>query len=144
MARLSMLTFAFLLSLSIGTARLLYSQTIPPGEKQKIETLIKYVDEMSDAQFMRNGRPYDAKTAATFLRRKWKANDSEVKSAHDFIDKVATLSGTSGKPYIIRFKDGHEVKSRDVLLAELNRIEKSRTESSGLGAKRTSFANESR
>jgi hypothetical protein len=144
MARLSMLTFAFLLSLSIGTARLLYSQTIPPGEKQKIETLIKYVDEMSDTQFMRNGRPYDAKTAATFLRRKWKANDSGVKSAHDFIDKVATLSGTSGKPYIICFKDGHEVKSRDVLLAELKRIEKSRTESRGLGAKRTSFANESR
>jgi hypothetical protein len=47
-----------------------------------------------------------------------------VKTARDFIDKIATLSGTSGKPYVIRFEDGSEMTSRDVLLAALNKIEK--------------------
>ena len=89
--------------------------------KAKIEALIKYVSGLSDTKFVRNGGTDDAKTAATFLRRKWKANDSEVKTARDFIDKIATLSGTSGKPYIIRFKDGSEMASRDVLLAALNK-----------------------
>jgi hypothetical protein len=125
MTRLSILTFAFLLSSVVGIAPPLYCQTLPSAEKQKIEALIKSIGSMSDAQFIRNGSAYDAKTAATFLQRKWQANDAEVKTARDFIDKVATLSGTSGKPYLIRFQDGRELKSRDFLLAELKKIETS-------------------
>jgi hypothetical protein len=58
-----------------------------------------------------------------FLRGKWEANDADVKTARDFIDKVASASGTSGKPYLIRFKDGRQTKSRDFLLAELRKLE---------------------
>ena len=122
MTRLLLFAFGFLLSVGLETTQLVLAEPISSGEKQKIEALIKYVSEMSDAQFVRNDSAYDAKTAAIFLRRKWKANDSEVKTAHDFIDKEATISGTSGKPYVIRFKDGREVKSRDVLSTELNEI----------------------
>ena len=124
MIRFLLATFGFVLSVELATTQLVLAEPISSGEKQKIEALIKYVGEMSDVQFMRNDSAYDAKTAAIFLRRKWQANDSEVKTAHDFIDKVATISGTSGKPYVIRFKDGREVKSRDILIAELSKIEK--------------------
>ena len=134
MIRFLLATFGFVLSVELATTQLVLAEPISSGEKQKIEALIKYVGEMSDAQFMRNDSAYDAKTAAIFLRRKWQANDSEVKTAHDFIDKVATISGTSGKPYVIRFKDGREVKSRDILLAELNKIEKPTAEQTGPGA----------
>ena len=79
---------------------------------------------MNRAKFIRHRSTYDAKAAVTFLRLKWGANDSEVKSGRDFIDKIATFSGTSAKPYIIRFKDGSEMTSREVLLAALNKIEK--------------------
>jgi Family of unknown function (DUF5329) len=123
MIRFLLVTFGFVLSVELATTQLVLAEPISSGEKQKIEILIKRVSEMSDAQFVRNDSAYDAKTAAVFLRRKWKANDSEVKTAQDFVDKIATLSGTSGKPYVIRFKDGREVKSRDILLAELNKIE---------------------
>jgi Family of unknown function (DUF5329) len=123
MMRLSILALSVFLFLEIGTTPVLHAQNISPSERQKIEALIKYVNELSDAKFVRNGSAYDAKTAATFLRLKWRANDSEVKTARDFIDKIATLSGTSGKPYIIRFKDGSEMTSRDVLLVALNKIE---------------------
>jgi hypothetical protein len=56
---------------------------------------------MNDAKFVRDGSLYNAKTAATFLRLKWEANNAEVRTARDFSDKIATVSGTSGKPYLI-------------------------------------------
>lgn len=124
MTKSSILSLAFLLFLAFGTAQVLHAQSAAPNERQKIEALIKFVSEMNGAKFVRNGSTYDAKAAATFLRLKWRANDSEVKTARDFIDKIATLSGTSGKAYVIRFEDGSEMTSRDVLLAALNKIEK--------------------
>ena len=95
----------------------------PANENQKIEVLIQNVSELKDATFVRNGSTYNSKSAATFLRRKWQANQSAVKTARDFIDKVATFSGTSGRPYLIRFKDGKEIHSRDFLLARLKTLE---------------------
>ena len=95
----------------------------PTNEKQKIEALIRQVSDLKDARFIRNGATYNSNNAATFLRRKWQANQSEVKTARDFIDKVASISGTSGKPYLIRFKDGREIHSRDFLLAKLKTVE---------------------
>jgi hypothetical protein len=124
MTKSSILSLAFLLFLAFGTAQVLHAQSAAPNERQKIEALIKFVSEMNGTKFVRNGSTYDAKAAATFLRLKWGANDSEVKTARDFIDKIATLSGTSGKPYVIRFEDGSEMTSRDVLLAALNKIQK--------------------
>ena len=104
------------------------AQPLPAAEKQKIETLIKQVRGLNDATFIRNGSSYSAGNAATFLRRKWQANDSNVKTARDFIDKVASFSGTSGKPYLIRFRDGKEITSQDFLRAELKKIESARVE----------------
>jgi hypothetical protein len=98
-------------------------QTAPDPEKQKIEALIKQVGDLKDARFIRNGSTYEVATAVRFLRGKWEANEAAVKTARDFVDKVASFSGTSGKPYFIRFNDGREVKSRDFLLVELKKLE---------------------
>jgi Family of unknown function (DUF5329) len=99
------------------------AQILPGSEKQKIEALIKQVANLKDVKFVRNGSAYNADSAAVFLRRKWEANASEVKTARDFIDKVASFSGTSGKPYLIRFKDGEEIQSRDFLVAQLKKLD---------------------
>jgi hypothetical protein len=48
----------------------------------------------------------------------------------DFIEKVASVSSTSGKPYVIRFKDSHEVKCGDYLKEELKKLEKDKPEKS--------------
>jgi hypothetical protein len=98
-------------------------QTSPAAEREKIELLIKQVGEIKEAKFIRNGSTYEVATAVRFLRGKWEANDSSVKTARDFIEKVASASGTSGKPYLIRFNDGREIKSREYLLAELQKLE---------------------
>lgn len=112
--------FAF--ALTSSALSMVQAQTLPNSEKQKIEILIQQVANLKDAKFVRNGSAYSADSAAYFLRRKWEANESEVKTARDFIDKVASFSGTSGKPYLIRLKDGAEIRSRDFLLAQLKRL----------------------
>jgi len=98
------------------------AQSATNSEKQKIEALIRRVGELKDAKFVRNGLNYRSTTAVLFLRAKWEANNAEIRTAREFIDKIATVSGTSSKPYLIRFQDGREIKSRDFLVAELNRL----------------------
>lgn len=92
-------------------------------ERQKIEALIKHVEGLKDAKFVRNGMEHDAKTAGKFLRGKWEHNAAEIKTASDFIDKAATKSTTTGKPYVIRLKGGKEVAGGDYLRAELKKLE---------------------
>jgi hypothetical protein len=111
------------LFLLVAAPSFLHAQSLPVAEKQKIEALIKQVGDLKDAKFIRNGSTYEVASAVRFLRGKWDANAAEVKSARDFIDKVASMSGTSGKPYLIRFNDGREIKSREYLLAELQKLE---------------------
>lgn len=97
-------------------------------EKEKIEALIKHLENLKEVTFIRNDSDYDAKTAARFLRGKWQAQEKDVKTAKDFIEKVASVSGTSGKAYVIRFKDAREVKCGDYLKEELKKLEKDKPE----------------
>lgn len=95
---------------------------MPATEKVKIEALISSIENLKGASFVRNGKEYDAKTAGKFLRGKWQAQEKEVTSAVDFIDKVASASGTSGKAHVIRFKDEREIKCGDYLKVELKKL----------------------
>ena len=93
-------------------------------ETHKIEALIQKIEALQDAKFVRNGSDYDSKTAAKFLRGKLKSHDKEIKTANDFIEKAASVSSTSGKPYVIRFKDGRKLNCGDYLKTELKNLEK--------------------
>ena len=110
---------------SITFLAVLLTPAISRGEEPaksgdaKIEALINHVGSLSSAVFVRNGSEYDAKSAAKFLRGKWDANKKEIKTPEDFIGKVATKSSTSGKPYLIRFKDGKEVPCAEYLTGQL-------------------------
>ncbi|WP_395750280.1 DUF5329 family protein [Prosthecobacter sp.] len=98
--------------------------TLPAAEteKAKIEALISHIQGLEGATFIRNGSEYTAANAAKFLRAKWDRADKEVKTAADFIAKVASTSGTSGKAYVIRFKDGKEVPCGEYLTAQLKKM----------------------
>jgi hypothetical protein len=90
-------------------------------EKSRIEGLISHIENLKDAKFIRNGKSYDSKNAAKFLRGKWEAHAKEIKTAEDFIDKAGSVSGTTGKPYIIKFNDGREVKCGEYLKEQLKK-----------------------
>jgi len=112
-----------MLLVTLVAASFAQAQNLPAGEKQKIEALIKRVGDLNNVKFIRNGSVYEPAIAARFLRGKWDANKTEVTTARDFIDKVATKSGTSGKLYLIHFKNGKEIPAREFLLAELEKLE---------------------
>jgi hypothetical protein len=92
-------------------------------EKKKIESLISTVENLKDAKFVRNGTEYDCKAAAQHMRDKWEYAGSKVKTARDFISVIASKSSQSGKPYVIRFKDGKEVESGKYLTEQLEKLE---------------------
>lgn len=95
----------------------------PLSESQKIEKLIRAIETLDGAVFIRNGDEHDAPKAASHLRRKWNAAGDRVKTAEDFIDGLATESSMSGRPYEIRLADGTVVPSRAFLQEQLARIE---------------------
>ena len=123
MTRRSFFRKAGILALCGQAAPCLRAETAPPVEKEKIEALIAHLENLTGATFVRNGSDYDPKTAAKFLRGKWKANDKEIKTAADFIAKAATASGTTGKPYVIRLQDGTETPCATYLTARLRQLE---------------------
>jgi hypothetical protein len=111
------------LLLTLGSGSV-WGAALTSAEKRKIEALIAGVEQMTDAFFVRNGKQYPAEAAAEFLRRKWKSRRSEVRSAADFIDKVASFSSTTGKPYSIRWSDGRERLSAEFFRAQLALLDK--------------------
>ncbi len=85
-----------------------FSQSI---EQKKIEFLLKEVENLNGAKFWRNGSSHSAKAAADHLRSKLRSAGNAVSMAKDFIEKIASKSSTSGKPYQIEFADGKKVET---------------------------------
>jgi hypothetical protein len=105
---------------------LVSANCLPPAERHRIEAVLGVVAQDS-ATFIRNGRAYRGATAAQFLRGKWRAREADVCSAEDFIAKVASISSTTGTPYLVRLHDGREVPAAAffrTVLADLTRGEK--------------------
>ena len=81
-------------------------------ETKKIEFLLKEVEQLKGAKFWRNGSSHSPKQAADHLRMKWEKAGKSIKTAKDFIDKIASKSSTSGKPYEIEFENGTKTETR--------------------------------
>ena len=75
----------------------------PPIAQAEISYLLDFV-EHSGCQFYRNGTWYDSKRAQAHLRDKYEllAAADRISTAEDFIEKAATKSGLSGRPYQVR------------------------------------------
>ena len=111
----------FIACLSFVLMPTLNAAGAPPEEQKKIEALIAHIATLKKATFIRNGKEYDAASAAKFLRGKWEANDKEIKTAAAFIEKVATKSSTTGKAYRIRLEDGKETDCGPYLTGQLKK-----------------------
>jgi hypothetical protein len=102
-----------------------HAAALSASEQRKIEALLQHVESLTEAVFIRNNQAYSAKTAAQFLRGKWRATLEDITTAQDFIAKVASVSSTTGQPYRIRFPDGHELPSGEYLRMQLQKLEQS-------------------
>ncbi len=77
----------------------------------------------SGCSFIRNGERYSGKEARQHLRSKRRLNAHLIHSAEDFIEKIASRSSTSGKPYLISCRGKEQQMARQwfTRLLELRR-----------------------
>ena len=93
-------------------------------ELARINYLLERVSK-SPYNFIRNNGRYSGKRGAVHL--KWKyyfRGGRSVKTAEEFIDRVATFSKRSGDPYLMEFPTRKRYPLRDLLLRELRELDK--------------------
>jgi hypothetical protein len=96
----------------------------PPTNVQiEVNFLLGYI-EGSGCEFYRNGTWYDGKAAQKHLRDKYKylVANNLINTGEDFIERAATQSSLSGKPYEVRCNGGAPVTSSQWLRDELARF----------------------
>ena len=97
-------------------------------EKIKINYLIGEIEQL-DGVFIRNGNEHSPAAAAAHIRMKmkkamesWFAPNQEQWTAEMFIEKIASRSSISGKPYKIKIKTGEIVEAGDWLYERLKKF----------------------
>jgi hypothetical protein len=99
--------------------------TAPPARamdaKAEIAALMETI-RTSDCIFIRNGTEYDAKAAADHVQAKYDYYRREIASAEDFIDKAASGSMISGKPYKVRCPGAAETTAAEWLRGKLKAL----------------------
>jgi hypothetical protein len=115
--------FLSLISCVVAVAGVHADVTVP-SEAQRIEYLIRSVERLSNAEFIRNGSTHDAQAAADHLRLKLRQSGGGCNTAEDFIRLCGSRSSISGQPYQIRFADGTLVTSGAFLRAKLKELDR--------------------
>jgi hypothetical protein len=92
-------------------------------ENEKIDLLIAKVEKLEGVRFYRNGTWYDAAAAASHLRMKRDKAGKTIKTANDFINRVASESSMTGEAYKIKLKDGKEMLAKEFFLEVLKEVE---------------------
>ncbi|MGD9993223.1 MAG: DUF5329 family protein [Salinivirgaceae bacterium] len=111
--------FSFILLCSNGQEK----QQKPLSEEEKITYLIRCVEQLNNATFIRNGVSHDAKAAAAHMRMKHEKAGKRIKTVEQFIDKVASQSSITGEPYQIVYADGKRVVAKTFYQNCLKKIE---------------------
>jgi Family of unknown function (DUF5329) len=115
-----LLASIFTLLLTTAIALALDSQT-----KAEIDELITYVPT-SGVRFIRNGKEYSAAEGAQHLRDKLAKAGNRMNTTDDFIAGIASRSYISGKPYLVKFADGHTQPTGDWLRGHLAGVRKNK------------------
>ena len=76
---------------------------------ESIKFLLDYVAK-SDVTFIRTGQEHNAQEAANHIKTKYEHFKGEIKTPEDFIRLAASKSLQTGKPYLVRTKDGKEMR----------------------------------
>ena len=91
-------------------------------EKKKIDFLLHEIEQLDGAKFWRNGTAYSPKEATEYLRMKmrWGDKGRPVKSAKDFIERIASKSSITSRPYLIQLPDGKKIEMKAFLEQKLS------------------------
>lgn len=71
-------------------------------EEARINAMLQGLAQQKDLVFIRNGSEHTCDEAVSHLQLKLGNTRSRIDTAEQFIDKVASSSSVTGKPYIVR------------------------------------------
>lgn len=96
---------------------------LPPQARGEINALLRSL-ESSGCEFHRNGEWHPGAKATSHLATKLKYLEDHglVASAEQFIERAASSSSTSGKPYLVRCGGGAAVTSAAWLTEQLKAV----------------------
>jgi hypothetical protein len=92
---------------------------------ETIEYLLTFVAK-SDCTFIRNGQSYAGKPASMHMRDKRRYFKDQIMTPEDFIRLAATKSVQTGQPYMVRTKEGKELRCDEWMKKVLREYRKSR------------------
>jgi hypothetical protein len=119
------MTFKRYLALPLSIALFLSAPAFAQDEartRQEVAHLLDFV-AASGCQFNRNGSWYEGKAAREHLQQKYEYLQKRklVPDARAFIERAASTSSMSGKPYQVRCGNGQPFPSEQWLTTELAR-----------------------
>ncbi len=93
-------------------------------EEEKIKFLFSEI-EKSEGKifFIRNGDEFSALEASKHMKKKLDYAGKEIKTANQFIEKIATKSYMTGNIYMVKLADGQKIESAKWLREILKRVE---------------------
>jgi hypothetical protein len=94
-----------------------------PARAESMDDEIDFLLESvanSGCTFIRNGREHDADDARDHLQTKRRRGKRYFDTTEEFIERLASKSSMSGKPYSIRCGDADAVPAGDWFMALLN------------------------
>ncbi|WP_058912830.1 YfeK family protein [Entomohabitans teleogrylli] len=86
-------------------------------EEARINAMLAELAKQQDIVFVRNGSEHNSAEAVSHLQLKLKNTRKRINSAEQFVDKVASSSSISGKPYLV--KRGDQQENAQVFLRRL-------------------------
>lgn len=113
--RLHALCLLLSLTVTILTTPVLADVSAPP----RIEFLLQSIGN-SGCRFIRNGSTHTSAEAEKHLRMKYNRTRSRIRTAELFIDKLASASSWTGKPYAVNCSDREPEPSRLWLYRKLD------------------------
>lgn len=108
-----------LLLISIVAIMLVPAVAHADEAEAEIEYLVSAIGA-SDCTFIRNGKRHDAGDAEAHLRMKYKRGKRYAPTAEEFIERLASASSMSKKPYYIECNGQDAVPSGDWLMTHLH------------------------
>jgi len=120
-----------LIAILLTVSGLAFAKGPSPATSHEIDHLFAAL-QGSGCEFSRNGSWYDAQKATEHLHRKYDylLRKGLVTTAESFIERAATESSLSGKPYLVRCGGAQPVPSKSWFN---DKLEDLRARSSGTG-----------
>lgn len=101
---------------------------------ENVETTVRHLLDLvaaSECAFVRNGKAHSGKDASAHMEAKYRHFKEEIRTPEDFIRLATTKSLLSGKPYLVRAKDGKETNCADWMTRALKEYRQARDSGKG-------------